>query len=472
MLGALEKSLVEKLEESRELVLSLQDGPVRVITHNDADGICSGAILHSALVREGFRVHTRCVKQLEEKVVKELAEEKPGGIIFSDLGSGQVEYIERHLGKGEILILDHHEPVEAGFSGLEVNAHHHGIDGANELSGSGMAYLFARALRGDNTELAGLAVVGAVGDVQDKQGEFLGVNKLIAEDGVRAGELRVEKDLRIFGRQTRPLYKALEYTTEPFIPGITGSESSSIVFIQELDIPVKKEDGYTMLADLDGDEKKRLSNALILKMVEKNVPIKVAESIIGEVATLTKEKKRTPLRDAREYSTLLNSCGRYERYGTGIAIAMGERGELYRQAMNLLSKHREYISRCFSWIAENADKIEDKGSIYSFHARDEIHENVIGTVTSMLLNSRMLAELKPVVGMAYSEDGEVKVSARANSVLVERGLNLGKAMLHASERAGGEGGGHDIAAGGKVERGREEEFLKHVVESVSSQIGG
>jgi len=466
MLPGLQGPLQEKLQEAREFVTSQGEESLRVVTHNDADGLSAGAILHHALSREGFRVHTRCVRQLEERYIEELAWEKPHAIIFSDLGSGQIEKIESHLGGSEILILDHHEPREEEFSGIEVNAHSFDIDGATELSGSGMAYLFARALSEENKVLAPLAMVGAVGDMQDGQGEFLGINKIIAQEGMREKFIRVEKDLRIFGRQTRPLYKALEYTTEPFLPGLTGSESSCIAFLEELGIPIKKEDDFTMLADLDGDEKKRLANALILKMVEKNVPIKIAESIIGEVVTLIKEEKRTPLRDAREYSTLLNSCGKYEKYGNGIAIALGERGEIYRESLGLLNRHRENIGSCFNWIAENTGRVKDYGSFYAFHAQEEIDENIIGTVTAMVLSSRLLKELKPVIGMAYTEDGEVKVSARANRVLVEGGVDLGKAMIYASEKLGGEGGGHNVAAGGKIKRGSEEEFMGYVKESL------
>ncbi len=472
MLPGLERSLEKKLEEAREIVNSFNDTPVRVVTHNDADGISSGSIVHLALRREGFKVHTRCVKQLEEKVIKELAEEKPEVVIFSDLGSGQLENIERYLKDAEVIILDHHEPQEGSFSGFHLNAHEHGIDGAREISGSGMAYLFARALREENKDLSALAIVGAVGDLQDSHGKFLGVNRLIVQEGVKEGILRVEKDLRIYGRQTRPLYKALEYTTDPFIPGLSGSESSSIAFLQELEIPIKKGENFTMLADLNEEEKKLLANALILKMVEGSVPIKIAESIIGEVATLLREEKRTPLRDAREFATLLNACGKNEKYGIGLAVAMGERGELYKQALSMLSKHRDYISSCYSWVSENMERIRDNGSIYALMAGKEINENIIGTVAGMILNSRVLPELKPVVALAETDEDEIKVSSRANRELVERGVNLGKAMRYASEKVGGEGGGHDIAAGAKIKKGSEEEFLRYVEEKISEQLGG
>jgi RecJ-like exonuclease len=414
-------------------------------------------------------VHTRSVKQLEEKVVREIAEEDCRVLIFVDLGSGQMAEIEKHLSDREVFVFDHHQPKEVGDNVYHVNPHPFGIDGSREISGAGMAYLFARTLKKENRDLADLAVVGAVGDIQDAEGRLTGVNKEILRDAVEAGVVRVEKDLRLFGRQTRPLYKAIEYTTEPFIPGLSGSESACIQFLSDLDIPLKK-NGYTMLADLSRDERQRLTTALILKMIEHRIPPRLAESIVGDVYTLLREEKRTPLRDAKEYATLLNGCGKHESNGVGLAIALGERSGLYEKSLELLREHKNYLSSCYRWISSNLDRVKDGEVLYYFHAEKEINENVIGTVANMVLNSRVLNPVKPIIAFSETEDGGIKVSARATRELVEVGLNLGKAMLYASEKTRGEGGGHDIAAGAKIEKGMEDEFLKYAKEEIRRQL--
>ena len=225
-----------------------------------------------------------------------------------------------------------------------------------------------------------------------------------------------------------------------------------------------------MLADLDPDERQRLVTALILKMIEHQIPPKVAEGIVGEVYTLVKEEKRTPLRDAREFATILNACGKNKNQSIGLAICLGERGEMYKRALDLLKEHKTYLSSCYGWISENVDKIKEKDALYYFHAGDEVNENVLGTVASMVLNSKILKSVKPVIAFAYSEDGDVKVSSRGNKELIERGLNLGKALFYASEKIGSKGGGHDIAAGAKTKIGEEEEFLQYVDEKIKEQM--
>ena len=465
------KEMLQGLEELAQAFKEAMEtgGVAKVITHNDADGLSAGGIIHRALTREGYPVHTRSIKQLEEEILVELAEEGSGVVVFVDLGSGLLREMEEHLSDKRVFVLDHHQPKEGENSIPMVNPHLYGIDGSREVSGAGMAYLFARTLSDDNKDLADLAIVGAVGDIQDGDGKLKGVNKEILQDAVDTGVIRVEKDLRLFGRQTRPLYKALELTTEPFIPGLSGSESACIQFLRDLDIPVKK-NGYTMLADLSKDERKRLTTALILKMIEHRVPPPLAESIVGDVYTLLREEKRTPLRDAKEYATLLNGCGKHESNGVGLAVTIGERSKLYQKALEMLKEHKSYLANCYSWVSSNLDRIKDGGVVYYFHAGDEISENVIGTVASMVLNSRILSPIKPIVAFSEREDGAIKVSARGTRELIELGLNLGKAMHYASEKVGGEGGGHDIAAGAKIEKGLEMEFLKYVQEEIGRQL--
>lgn len=467
------KMLREFEEASKVLKELIEKGEVvRVITHNDADGLSAGAILHKSVSRENCAVHTVSVKQLDERAIKDASANSQKIVIITDAGSGQLDEIKEHLlDKHYVIVLDHHQPKEMEHESLfHINPHHHGIDGAREISGAGMAYLFSKAVNPSNVDLSPLAIVGALGDIQDAGGELVGLNRDVLEDGINAGVLDAEKDLRLFGRQTRPLYKAIEYTTEPFIPGLSGSESACAQFLNDLDIPIKKNDKLTMLADLDRDERQRLTTALILKMIEHKIPPKLAESIVGEVYTLLKEEKRTPLRDAREFATLLNGCGKHDKNGIGIAVCMGERGELYQKSLDMLKEHKGYLFSCYNWISQNIGRIKDAEVLYYMHANNEINESVLGTVASMVLNSRILTPIKPIIAFSETEDGAIKVSARGTRELIERGLNLGKVMLYASEKTGGEGGGHDIAAGAKIEKGKEEEFLKHAKEEIKRQL--
>ncbi len=77
----------------------------------------------------------------------------------------------------------------------------------------------------------------------------------------------------------------------------------------------------------------------------------------------------------------------------------------------------------------------------------------------------------PLLAFARAEDG-VKVSARSPRHLVRRGLNLAEIMKRAAASVGGEGGGHNVAAGATIPEGSEDEFLQIVDRMVKEQTRG
>jgi single-stranded DNA-specific DHH superfamily exonuclease len=92
---------------------------------------------------------------------------------------------------------------------------------------------------------------------------------------------------------------------------------------------------------------------------------------------------------------------------------------------------------------------------------------LIGTITSITLKSNLLDARKPIFGLAFSEDGKVKVSARVSRDL---NLNLKDILAKAIEKIGGEVGGHKIAAGCLIEKRKENEFID-TINSLLSNYG-
>ena len=114
-------------------------------------------------------------------------------------------------GDKDVIILDHHIPEEIETKNIcHVNPHLAGIDGSKEVSGAGVVYFFAKALNKKYEDLAHIALIGAVGDIQEDNG-FKKLNQDILDKAISLGKVTVEKGLRIFGAQTRALHKALEF---------------------------------------------------------------------------------------------------------------------------------------------------------------------------------------------------------------------------------------------------------------------
>ena len=76
----------------------------------------------------------------------------------------------------------------------------------------------------------------------------------------------------------------------------------------------------------------------------------------------------------------------------------------------------------------------------------------------------------PLIGFAEKDNGEIKVSARTTEDLVEKGVNLSKALKKAANVFEGVGGGHSIAAGATIPKGKEEEFLDLLEEEIKNQL--
>ena len=470
-------AFLKSVSQAAKLILECieEDGFIHVTSHLDADGLAAAGIIGKALARSGATFRLRVERWMDDEVVDEIAAEEPTLTIFADLGGGYLDLLSKKLSDQRAIILDHHEPVGEVSSGLvHVNPHIHGIDGSRDLSGAGIAYFVAKALDGSNVDLAHLAVVGALGDIQDKyeQRSLGGVNKKIVEDSIDSGYLRVERDLLFFGRETRPIHKALAYTTTPHIPGISGQEDKSLAFLASVGITPKREDKWRALRDLSQDEKKKLTSTLSDYLISRGFPSDAALSLVGTVYTLAHEEPWTPLRDAREFTVLLNATGRMDRAGVGVAICMGDRGKALDEADEMLDEYRRNIAKYLSWLNEKPDRIEERDNIYVVRGGGFIDEKMISAVSTILSTSLPNPE-KPLI--AYSKvSGEdvAKVSARTLALLTDKGLNLGEILRVAAEECSGRGGGHDIAAGAQVPTKNVEPFIKAVDKLVKKQLEG
>ncbi|MEM2936980.1 MAG: DHH family phosphoesterase [Candidatus Bathyarchaeia archaeon] len=451
-----------------------EDGFIELYSHLDADGIAAAGIIGKALYRLDARFRIRITQWVNEKLVAEILQEKPQMVIFTDLGTEYASLLSQKISGLKIVALDHHqisgEPTE-GF--LCVNPHFHGIDGARNISSSGVAYFVAKAMDVANADLAPVAVVGALGDLQDKYEQRMlgGLNEKIVEDAKNEGLLTVEKDLIFFGRETRPIHKALASTTSPFIPGISGAEDKSLALLVSLDIKPKYDDKWRALRDLTEDEKKRLCSALADYLLSKGLHYEIS-NLIGHVYTLNREEPWTPLRDGREFALLLNAAGRMDKPSLGIAVCMGDRGLALKEAIKVLEDYRRTINKYLGWVMEKPERIKEMENIYVIYGEDFIDDKIIGAISSILLMSLPNPEKPLIAYTSVKEEGLMKVSARTTDMLAHKGVNLGEIMQVAAEKSLGKGGGHDVAAGAQIPTENIDVFMKLVNELVGKQLAG
>ena len=205
-----------------------QDKPVRIISHFDTDGITAASILARTFMRLDKKFTIRIVKGLDSQIIgEELARQPEETLLFADLASGSLDYFQNL--REPVFILDHHEINQELLNNNIniINPHLTDSFEDNNCTGAGAAYLFSKTISADNQDLASIAVIGIVGDRQEER--LSNINKTIFND---AKGVTIRKGLLLYP-STRPLRRSLEYSTAPYIPGVTGNGPGVLELLKE-----------------------------------------------------------------------------------------------------------------------------------------------------------------------------------------------------------------------------------------------
>lgn len=435
---------------------------IHIISHLDADGISSCAILVQLMNSENRRYSLSIVPQLDEDEIRKISKYESDYIIFSDLGSGTLSKIKEIIKNKEIIILDHHNVEEAQIpkSMSHINPHLNDIDGSTEISGAGVCFLFASEIDDKYESLAHIAILGAIGDIQEKNG-FEKLNEDILKKAIKNNKISTKKTLKFFGRNTRPIHKVLEYSSEPKIPNVSGSESGAIQFLHEIGIKPKNKNKWRTISDLDEEEVKKLITGIVIR---RNGEIK-PQDVIGFCYNFLEHDKNSPMGDAREFATLLNACGRMNRASLGIGACLNQK-EDKRKALNTLAEYKKEIVGAIEWFKKKCDKKDCKEIIKGkdyiiINAGTQVRATVIGTLASIVSKSNLIPDNNYIISMARNDDNKTKISMRIKSDNEE--IDLRDIVKSIIEKSGGEAGGHMRAAGAIISTKDEDTFIKEAI---------
>ena len=492
------KEFNQDIEKSKQYFfkhINKYDSPIHIYTHIDADGLASGAILGKALYREKLPFQITILRQLEKEEIVKIAENKFRNLmIFSDFGSGQYLELQKELllrgHDRHFIILDHHLPQKIAdkkdFQAIEdihietnpwhINPYFYRIDGSIEISGAGICYYFAKALNKSNIDLSKIAIIGAIGDIQNQgtNKSFSGFNSIILEDAKNAGLIEVLDDLNF--SLIKPLNEAIAYSSDIKLPGLSNDANKTLKFLKTLGILMENADGSVRtLSEMNKDEKQKISSAIIeYATIKLNIdPHEIIEKLIVNRYLLIDEIN-SELHDVEDFSNLLNACGRTDNGSLGIAIAMGDRKNAFEQAKESLITYKKSLLTALTWINEK-EKIQHKKYIQYFFGEDVVPENIVGTISSMLIldEGNTIDKNKPIFGCALRIDEDVyKISGRAHEKIVAKGINLSEAIREALSLSKLEtlGGGHPPAAGTKVPSNKIDIFLENLDKVIEKQL--
>ncbi len=198
-LGESETVLEDLLTAMRRAIAEVEsrsERTVRVLHHNDSDGLSSAAILTRTFERKGYAVERVCLEKPYPVVLEKVFEASDRLIVFTDFAGRIAPLISRlNCGRNLVLILDHHKaelPTDDRVHLLDPEIF--GLRGDRDITASTTCYLFARAWDEANADLAPIATIGAVGDRFFVGGRLVGPNREAALETVRRGQLTISED--------------------------------------------------------------------------------------------------------------------------------------------------------------------------------------------------------------------------------------------------------------------------------------
>ncbi|MCQ1538516.1 DHH family phosphoesterase [Methanocalculus taiwanensis] len=387
-------------------------GFVEVYAHHDVDGIAAASLLCTALsrIQVPFHLHIRSTIRTEM-----IPTDCP--VLLCDFGSSLSDL------PSSVMVIDHHIPSFTGE--FHVNPRLYGIDGDRELSTSGAAYYVAREL-GDNRDCAGLAVLGAIGDRQ----EFRGANREIVNEGIGNGVISTKPGFMPTGRT---LYDSLFLATDPYLPGISGTES--------------------VCRDLAGNKDPDISqqeDSLFLSRLVLGVNDEASAEALQRLVADSYHLEREVIPWAPAMAAVIDACGKSGHGGLAVSLCMGDPAGI-EEAWSLFSAFRQ---RIISGM-DSTEQIEP-----GWYRVDDLA--VASDIADLL--STDLTQSSPVF-VITEDDDFCSVSARTPPGC---DLNLDRIVRTAATAVGGSGGGHIRRAGATIPAGKDVLFRQAVIEAISA----
>ena len=427
-----EVTLETKIEVTARRFLEVSKGKeIFVVSHFDTDGITSAALMTKTLKKLDKRFSLKIVKSLSKEFIDSLPKNKV--ILFLDLASGSLEHLKNSEIE-EIFIFDHHEIISEVPE--KINIVNPELHDKQKISGSGITYLFCKQMNTEIKEFAKLAVLGMIGDCLEKE-----IDKL-NHDILNDSEIKRKRGLLIYP-STRPLNRTLEYSSNPYIPDVTGNIKGVLEILRETGLSPKN-GKYKSLIELTDEEMEKLTTAVMLRK-----PISKNQEIIGDIFLL---KFYNKLEDARELSAKINACSRLGKPEVALQMCMELNGA-NKKADSIYTKYRQEIISALKFV-EETEKIQGKNFVI-INAKGEIKDTMAGTIASILSNSSEYEEGTIITTLAHYDD-KIKISSR---MVGKHGRNVREILNNVVNQLEGEVGGHENAAGCIISKQDEKQFI-------------
>ena len=429
----LNKEFYNKLKDACNLIRD--EDAVRIIAHYDGDGTSAAIILMKTLMREKKKTHLSYIKSLLGEDFRKMIMEYPDlPTIVVDAGSEQIQYVPE---QEKIVVLDHHFYRPSPARAININARDYGIDGTRGACGATMAMVFALVMNEKNADLIPFFVAGLIADKQDLGG-ISGLNKLLLEEYQAQYSL-----VRTTSLEGDNLLDALTYSTDPFFLDLAGKPNNVRAFLEECKLEPETNPG-----DVTEDQRRVLEKKLTAKLIAQGCGLQAIGYLESDMMRF-----RGIDFNSKELSSMIDGNARVGKNSVALQYFLGDQS-VYSE---MVDGWRTYKKKLVEYVHRSIREVVQLSNVQFFYSPES---EMAGKISDLLM-LYVVDQSKPIVGFNAGDD-KTKVSSRGTVKMVSKGLNLSAVMRNACEAVEGSGGGHDVAAGGIVPKGKEKEFIELV----------
>jgi RecJ-like exonuclease len=200
------------------------------------------------------------------------------------------------------------------------------------------------------------------------------------------------------------------------------------------------------LVQLSEMERRKLSSLVAIRLLAQGCTTSALEELITD-------RYYFPLwgATADELAQLLNACGRTDQEGVGVAMALGD-AKARKTADSLRHEYRAAVLEGMRTLS--TEGVAKMANLQWFVSRNPSLSGVLCGLTMQFLGDCD----RPTIAISFHGD-KVRITSRANFRLLEKGVDLAAGLREASAKVGGQGGGHAVASGATIDKGKETEFL-------------
>ncbi|MHA1731396.1 MAG: DHHA1 domain-containing protein [Promethearchaeota archaeon] len=410
------------------------------ISHNDADGIGCSQIIHLLLTKRNqpnsqilFNRRGSWKNFLAPILNESESLEGKTAFVFSDLGDVDVLVpIFENRGE-EVYILDHHEiSHEIDLDSLPENIHLanptvFGLDGLKEVAGATVNYLFAKQIDRKIVDHSWLGVLGIAGDSLMPIDQLRSLNKELYDEAKMEESVEEKSGLALLGASHETVKNALRLSILPFIAEFGGIGSKVTPFLKSLSIPPNKKAEF-----LSSDEVDAIQGAL-------------REDVRGCIATFP--GRQGILKFAFEYAVTLNILGFHSK--SAALRLLGRRG-ITQQAKSYYYNYIEnLVANLSKFVNLPSERLGERGLLLNL-TNSIPKDSWSDTASFASVNN--LYDPEKILFVYGKENSKLKFSIRCNEQFLNtNSFGVDEVIRRVVEKVGGQGGGHKLAGGFKID---------------------